>query len=306
MIYLINLEEEGRKEAYKLFSLTEFRKFTKKEANPYFYKAFSQPISRINKKEITEYVEEHYLNPNDHIVFIFETHIEQMMYAKFKSFGKLLDLVKDLQYRDLNEETIEEINSYHEEYEALNLPLSFENLIQSICEVDQLIVAKQMNEKQVEIIEKLKEDFKKVEKEHEGIISELKETTKQAQTLKKENDKQSKELKTIKNENEQLKEENKKLVEEKENAINTLNKLQEETNRMKEETAEIKQKHHEEKAYTIPLSTIIGQSLDGLDEQQVYAILDQKESDAINNDDYKLLKLVLAAKYTLARLRGDE
>ncbi len=290
MINLMNLDEQGRKEVYQLFNLSDFKKCVKTEANPIFIRVFKHPVTRVDKKELIQYVEQNYLNPKDRIITIFLTNIDGVLYKKFKNLSKVNELVDECPYDKLDEKKLEAIYAFEDEYVSLGMPLSYTNLVKGICGLNTAELMKQMNEKQAEVIVEKMEELQALEEVEKELRFENKELAKTISALEKD-------LRQANKECDKLNE--------------ALTKAKEKEERLKEEVKELKNQLKSEKkkdvvpvdaSVRIPLSTILDVDVALMSFDDMYVALDEKEEEAIEKQDYVKWKYVLAAKFALVQV----
>ena len=263
---LINLTKEERKKAYSLATMDLFRKCLKRaDISPQqFLQKLKKSPERLTKAELDAYVEKNYLDGEDPIVEAFVQAAVKGLMNKFRSAPELVLLVHDKEYRKMDEETKEEVESFRQEYERANLKLSFDEFVRAACDIDTHSMLSNISEDAEEKLEILR-----------GVIEDQEEDLEEAD---EENDRLRAQVKSL---NRELKQ--------KENEFSA--KLEKVRGR------------YAVKNIRTAVSETAGFNITGKTYQDLYRCLDRLEKEALEAERFEDVQKILGAKFAMIKGR---
>lgn len=212
MLFLANLEADRRKELHKLLKFNQVKKVNSFKVD--VMKIFKKPITRVNEQEFLTYVECASLNPKDKIVIIYSENVERNIYGKYKDYAKLVVLIDNRTYEELDDETLEKIKELEKDYDPETLPITFEELVKISCVCKQETIYLEAIKQQSRDVALLRKEIEEAdgvfEQEKNELLEEISQLKKDLKENKKKNKQETQEIKNqyeeqIKDLKEQLK-----------------------------------------------------------------------------------------------------
>ncbi|MBR2811369.1 MAG: hypothetical protein IKD69_08315 [Solobacterium sp.] len=270
MLHLVNLDKEGRKQVYRLYTTDDFKRtFERRGLNrSVFIRCTGKAPERITKQELDRYTEENYRTADNDAVRAALAAAEDRLASAFPAFKEFSMRLLGLTYETLDEDDFDYLEEKRPEYDVLKLPLSYDNLVRLACGVSERTMDTVKAERKQIDMENTKAQIEELKKERDALnrtIAEMKSAAK-------------------KKEAEYLADMKKYLRElERYQAIGTIERI------------------------TTTLSEVLGRPVKGYSYQDVLDELNTMESRKLAERDYAGVQKVLAAKFAIAQiLKGGE
>ena len=137
---LIALDNQERKQLYRLYDIKEFKKLAESSnvKGVFFVSIMKKNLNKITKNDINSFVEKMVLGEidgNDKIITLFYETIIATFRKQFNKFDELAELLEHESYSSLKKEIKEIIESHRKEYESLNINFEYDALIRFLCEM---------------------------------------------------------------------------------------------------------------------------------------------------------------------------
>lgn len=137
---LMALENQERKQLYRLYDIKEFKKLAESSnvKGVFFVRFMNKNLNKITKNDINSFVEKMITGENDgndKIIYLFYETIIAMFRKKFNKFDELKELLEHESYSSMKEETKKIVESHRKEYDSLNINFEYDALIRFLCEL---------------------------------------------------------------------------------------------------------------------------------------------------------------------------
>ncbi len=189
MFNYIELEKDDRKKIIKYVNEKEYKKAERRISPPVaaLTSAFGKAeLSRVDYSTMKSYAYKNCVYPGNEIMKFYNALIERKISENIDFHSRLIELINDRTYSELDDETKGKIEEYRAGYEELDMPFGYDVYIRFLCVPEDSSIEKLKEDTVDQLVKELQSELDKSHDEYNKLVKNFNEQVKQIRSQNNE------------------------------------------------------------------------------------------------------------------------